>query len=93
MKKGKKMKKLLTVVKNPTESKVLMVTKADIEEMKEKYPSISMGNHDHEYLKKFNEEDVVGVVAGDLAHIGNKDADLWFVNIDYFNEHYTVIDN
>lgn len=84
------MKKYLKVTKKPTVSSVIMVNKKDIEEMKEQYPSISMGNHDREYLKDFEEDDVVGVVAGDLANINDKNADLWFVNIEYFNEHYIV---
>jgi len=84
------MKKYLKVVKNPTESSVIMVTKQDIIEMKEKYPSISMGNHDNEYLKSFNHDDVVGVIAGDLTNISDVNADLWFVNIEYFNKHYTI---
>ena len=87
------MKKYLRVIKNPTESSVIMVTKKDIEEMKEQYPSISMGNHDREYLKQFKNDDIVGVVAGDLAHINDKNADLWFINIEYFNEHYTIIED
>jgi len=86
------MKKYIKVVKNPTESSVIMVTKQDIIEMKEKYPSISMGNHDVEYLKQFNHSDVVGVIAGDLAHIHDVNADLWFVNIEYFNKHYTIVE-
>jgi hypothetical protein len=85
------MKKHLRVIKNPTESSVIMVTKADITEMKEQYPSISMGNHDVEYLKDFSDDDVVGVVAGDLSSINDINADLWFVNIEYFNEHYTIL--
>ena len=69
-----------------------MVTKKDINEMKHQYPSISMGNHDVEYLKGFKDDDVVGVVAGDLKEINDKNADLWFVNIEYFNKHYTIIE-
>lgn len=84
------MKQYLKVVKNPTESSVIMVTKKDIQEMKEEYPSISMGNHDVEYLKDFDDENIVGVVAGDLKNIKDVNADLWFVNIAYFNEHYTI---
>lgn len=84
------MKKYLKVVKNPTESSVIMVTKKDIQEMKKEYPSISMGNHDEEYLKLFGQEDVVGVVAGDLKNIKDDNADLWFVNIEYFEKHYTI---
>jgi len=83
----------MKVVKNPTESEVIMVTRADIEEMKKQYPSISMGNHDVEYLKEFKDSDVVGVVAGNLEHISNKYADLWFVNIAYFNKHYSVVED
>ena len=85
------MKKFLKVVKNPTESTVIMVTKEDIVEMKEQYPSISMGNHDVEYLKDFKDDEVVGVIAGELKNISDKNADLWFVNIEYFNEHYTIV--
>ena len=83
--------KRIRVVKNPTESIVIMVTKSEIIKLKEKYPSISMGNHDDNYLKDFKFEDTVGVVAGDIDNIDNPNADLWFVNINYFNEHYTII--
>ena len=85
------MKKYLKVMKNPTESEVIMVTKEDIVEMKKEYPSISMGNHDKEYLIDFKEDDIVGVVAGDLKNINDKNSDLWFVNIEYFNKHYTIL--
>ena len=85
------MKKYLQVVKNPTKSGVIMVTKSDIIEMKEQYPSISMGNHDNKYLEGFNDDDIVGVVAGELKNISDINADLWFVNIEYFNEHYTIV--
>ena len=79
------------VIKDPTESNVIMVTKKDIEKMKKQYPSISMGNHDVEYLKQFKDNEIVGVVAGDIENIDNTNADLWFVNIEYFNKHYTII--
>jgi len=91
LKKRVVMKKYLKVVKNPTESTVIMVTKNDIKEMKKQYPSISMGNHDIEYLKQFKDGDVVGVVAGNLKEINDINADLWFVNIEYFNKHYSVV--
>jgi len=84
-------KEHLRVIKNPTTSSVIRVNKSDIIEMKEKYPSISIGNHDDEYLKDFKDTDIVGVIAGDLSHINDKNADLWFVNIAYFNKHYTII--
>jgi len=45
------------------------------------------------YLKDFSNDDIVGVVAGDLKEINDKNADLWFVNIKYFNEHYTIIED
>jgi len=82
---------IVKVIKNPTESNVIMVTKKDIEKMKKQYPSISMGNHDVEYLKQFKDNEIVGVVAGDIENIDNTNADLWFVNIEYFNKHYTII--
>ena len=85
------MKKILKVVKNPTESTVMMVTKKDIEELKKDYKSISMGNHDVDYLNNFKDDDVVGVVAGELSKINHELADVWFVNIDYFNKHYSVV--
>ncbi len=82
----------LKVIKNPTESTVIKVTKKEIIEMKEKYPSISMGNHDVNYLKDFSDDDIVGVVAGDIKDIGHVNADIWFVNIDYFKIHYTIVE-
>jgi len=81
----------IKVIKKPTESEVITVNKKEIEEMKKKYPSISMGNHDKEYLKKFKDDEIVGVVAGDLDNIEKENADLWFINIDYFRFHYKQI--
>jgi hypothetical protein len=55
--------------------------------MKIKYPAISISDHDKEFLKKLPPEEVVG----DLININKVDTDLWFINLNYFNKHYTII--
>ena len=80
-----------TVVKNPTESKVVFVSKKDLIDLANKYKSISIGTHDRKYLDKFEEQETVGVIVGDLENMNDDNADLWFVNIEYFREHYTIL--
>ena len=83
--------KRLKVMKIPKETEVLLVTKKEIEELKEKHPSISMGNHDKNYLKDFSDNEIVGVVAGEIDNMETNNADLWFINKGFFDENYAII--
>ena len=83
------------VVKKPVESEVIMVRKTELLDMLNKHSCISISNHDREYIKKYHHEEIVGVIAGDIDDLDdmkNDSADCWFINISYFAEYYSVID-
>ena len=83
----------LLVKKLPLPTEVWEVTKAEIEQYRDMYPSISMGNHDKNYLSRFKDTDVVGVIAGDLTNIDKVNADLWFINLKFFRENYEILED
>ena len=88
------MNKTITVMKNPTKSTVFEVTKEKLLNLKHKYPAISVSQHDIDLLQNNKADDIVGVVAGEIDRLDNNAVpDVWFINMDYFKTHYTVIED
>ena len=62
--------------------------------MKERNPQISISEIDSEWLKKFEPDDMVGYIAGDIGAIDKHEvADIWFVSKDCFSTRYTIVDD
>ena len=87
--------KVIKVTKKPTISEVIEVTKRELIQAKIDCNHISLGNHDEKWLEKFEGEEVVGYIAGEIQRVLKPDAifpsnipDIWFINKDYFAAHY-----
>ena len=90
--------KLITAQKIPVKMNFIETTKSELLDLKNKYPEISIGSYDENWMENFNKDDFIGYIAGDIGYI-TKDIeydnkftpDLWFINSDYFKSNYKVV--
>ena len=92
--------KVVKVSKKPTVSEVIEVTKNELLQLARQNNALSIGESDKKWLIYFKGDEHVGYVAGDIQYLlapedrllPTKVPDLWFINKDYFVEHYTKKD-
>ena len=71
--------------------KGLDVNKADLEYLMKHYKFISVSEADKNNLSKFNKDDYVGTIMGDIDAINDasvENPDCWFVNKDFMAKNY-----
>ena len=81
--------KSINMYRNGKVLKVLEVTKKDLLELKEKYSFISVSEADMKNLENHNDNDIVGIISGNIYNINNlskeymmetvENPDCWFV--------------
>jgi len=76
--------------KKPLKTKVLEVTKQELKDMSVNFP-ISISEFDKNFLLKFENDDIVGYISGDIEELNSKNKlDLWFINKNYFEKNYNI---
>jgi len=73
---------IIKVYRNGDVKEVLEVTKKDLFDLKQKHPYISISEADLKNVSEYSDNEVVGIIAGEVSFIGNeneKTPDCWFV--------------
>lgn len=68
--------------------KLVTVTKEELSKFLDEYDNLFISAHDLSYIKNFKNNDIVGVLLGDIENIDDKTTKLFFHNIKYYNHHY-----